>query len=287
MAEEPIRLVCPTCDTVHRVKNVTLGKLYRCKKCKAPLVTMTPATLTCPTCGKATPPAQVEVSRLITCTVCPGEPLLQISFPPPLRPQSQVDGSAQTVTVGESLAEPEGQDWVAPEPPAAPAADEAPAPETPQLPALPQDNERAVSALKSVFDQLQDPLIQEIERSRRSVPTWLALLITLPTLAILGYLYSALLDQTREADRLRADLREQTRLVGQLRQDGAQREQELQNQRDSLALRLRQADREMSEVLANTGIIAKRAKELELRLRALGHDPDLAGPGGPAAPAAP
>ncbi len=77
---EIIRLVCPECDAVHRVKSITLGKLYRCKKCKSGLITMSPAVLSCPSCGGTTPPAHIEVSRLITCEQCEEAPLLSVRF---------------------------------------------------------------------------------------------------------------------------------------------------------------------------------------------------------------
>ena len=73
-----IRLVCPECDAVHRVKNITLGKSYRCKKCKAGLITMQPAVLVCPACGATRPPAHVEVSRLVTCDECEESPVMQV-----------------------------------------------------------------------------------------------------------------------------------------------------------------------------------------------------------------
>ena len=78
--QDVIRLVCPECDAVHRVKNITLGKLYRCKKCKSGLITMTPAVLTCPTCGASKPPSHIEVSRLITCEECEEAPLMNVRF---------------------------------------------------------------------------------------------------------------------------------------------------------------------------------------------------------------
>lgn len=78
MPSEPIRLVCPDCESVHRVKRLTLGKLYRCKKCRTGLITMHPAALTCPNCNAKTPPSHVEVSRLITCDQCDEAPLLEV-----------------------------------------------------------------------------------------------------------------------------------------------------------------------------------------------------------------
>lgn len=75
---DAIRLVCPECDAVHRVKEITLGKLYRCKKCKSGLITMTPAVLVCPSCGSTTPPSHVEVSRLVTCQECEDAPLMTV-----------------------------------------------------------------------------------------------------------------------------------------------------------------------------------------------------------------
>lgn len=77
---DAIRLVCPECDAVHRVKDITLGKLYRCKKCKSGLITMAPAALLCPSCGATTPPAHIEVSRLITCEECEQAPLMHVKL---------------------------------------------------------------------------------------------------------------------------------------------------------------------------------------------------------------
>ncbi len=77
---DAIRLVCPECDAVHRVKEITLGKLYRCKKCKSGLITMTPAVLVCPSCGATTPPSHIEVSRLATCQECEDAPLMTVRF---------------------------------------------------------------------------------------------------------------------------------------------------------------------------------------------------------------
>ncbi len=78
---EVIRLVCPECDAVHRVKSVTLGKLYRCKKCRSGLITMQPAILVCPNCGATTPPTHIEVSKLITCEECEKAPLMEVRLP--------------------------------------------------------------------------------------------------------------------------------------------------------------------------------------------------------------
>lgn len=75
---DAIRLVCPECDAVHRVKNITLGKLYRCKKCKAGLITMQPAVLVCPACGATRSPAHIEVSRLVTCDECEQMSLMNV-----------------------------------------------------------------------------------------------------------------------------------------------------------------------------------------------------------------
>lgn len=78
---EVIRLVCPECDAVHRVKSVTLGKLYRCKKCRSGLITMQPAILVCPNCGATTPPTHIEASKLITCEECEKAPLMEVRLP--------------------------------------------------------------------------------------------------------------------------------------------------------------------------------------------------------------
>ncbi|GHS93236.1 hypothetical protein FACS1894139_02210 [Planctomycetales bacterium] len=77
---DAIRLVCPECDTVHRVKNLTLGKPYRCKQCGAGLITMQPAALVCPACGATRPPAYLEVSHSATCGECAAAPLMEIKI---------------------------------------------------------------------------------------------------------------------------------------------------------------------------------------------------------------
>jgi hypothetical protein len=94
---EPIRLVCPECDTIHRVKNVTLGKLYRCQKCKTGLVTMSQAVLRCPACAAESEPAHIEVSRVHTCAACEEAPFLELTFPTPETAHETVKTAAPAV----------------------------------------------------------------------------------------------------------------------------------------------------------------------------------------------
>ncbi|MCX7934646.1 MAG: hypothetical protein N3A66_05230, partial [Planctomycetota bacterium] len=177
-ASEVIRLVCPACDTVHRVKAVALGKLYRCKKCRAGLITMTPARVFCAACGFALPPAHVEVSRLLTCPRCPHAPLLQLDFPPPALIAAADGGSAAHAKDAEVEM----------------AMVASPGEETESrclATALPSS--RGVQALRQVLDDLQRPLLREIRESRRSLPLWLAAILSLPLLALVGALYASLL----------------------------------------------------------------------------------------------
>lgn len=80
--DEPVKLVCPECDAAYRVKHLTLGKAYNCKKCGAPLVTMDTEYLSCPGCGAQTGPAHVDVSRRLHCTECAERPALVLGEPP-------------------------------------------------------------------------------------------------------------------------------------------------------------------------------------------------------------
>lgn len=82
-AAEPVRLVCGSCDTVHRVKQVELGKLYRCKRCRSGLKTLGQAVLTCPICAVETEAGQVDVSQEYRCPQCENKPAMRLSFPPP------------------------------------------------------------------------------------------------------------------------------------------------------------------------------------------------------------
>ena len=77
--DEAVRLVCPDCDTAYRVKNLTLGKAYNCKKCGAPLLTMNPESLLCPDCGAASEPSHLDVSRRIYCSECTDRPALVLA----------------------------------------------------------------------------------------------------------------------------------------------------------------------------------------------------------------
>ncbi len=110
---EVIRLVCPECDAVHRVKSVTLGKLYRCKKCRSGLITMQPAVLRCPNCGATTPPMHIEASKLITCEECEKAPLMEVLLPGmelsnPLRSdENEVIASKMSLTLNTSQGEAE------------------------------------------------------------------------------------------------------------------------------------------------------------------------------------
>ncbi len=74
--EEPVRLVCPECDAVYRVKKLTLGKAYNCKKCGSPLVTHDETVLVCPNCRARSEPAHIDVSRKTYCSECAERPQL-------------------------------------------------------------------------------------------------------------------------------------------------------------------------------------------------------------------
>lgn len=98
--EESIRLICPECDTVHRVKRLTLGKQYKCKRCQTPLVTLESASLVCPQCGASSPPTQVDVSRASYCSSCPSPTLLQVHA------ATEADGGSPHVPAETSQPEP-------------------------------------------------------------------------------------------------------------------------------------------------------------------------------------
>ena len=104
-----IRLVCPECDAVHRVKSVTLGKLYRCKKCRSGLITMQPAILSCPNCGATTPPAHIEVSRLITCDECEKAPLMEVRMPGVRYPVKELSKETEQIATQMSAADDTGK----------------------------------------------------------------------------------------------------------------------------------------------------------------------------------
>lgn len=147
-----IRLVCPECDAVHRVKNITLGKLYRCKKCKSGLITMQPAVLVCPACGATRPPAHIEVSRLITCDECEQSPVMEVRIAgvsvsgellPPDAPGPADEADALPAEMPEPNAPAPASETspeIPAEVPAAAAETPAPAPqETPTAPAAPDN----------------------------------------------------------------------------------------------------------------------------------------------------
>ena len=109
-----IRLVCPECDAVHRVKSVTLGKLYRCKKCRSGLITMQPAILVCPNCGATTPPTHIEASKLITCEECEKAPLMEVRLPGIKYPKSV--NSSENTEIASKMSIPSGTENFAEEP---------------------------------------------------------------------------------------------------------------------------------------------------------------------------
>lgn len=331
---EPIRLVCSECDTVHRVKKVTLGKLYRCKKCREPLITMSPAIVKCPSCDKSYPPAHVDVSRLITCDVCEDEPLMTLEFPPPVRPvrevrsappppateqtnQAPADEAQQTETepTAASLRE-EASESSLPPPKPEPQEQEQPAQahqDTPASSSEPQPEEhalatagaedRAVQALRKVLEEVQAPLVQEIERSRSSVPMWTAMVISLPVLAVMGYLVNSYMRSDRVRDTLaKTDgrLEERAKHVTALQQELKELQRELRQARsDREALRVDLTNlrrRQENDAAMNAALkkLLKRqqesleafqetvnARDAEIRtlrqqIRALGHDPEAA-----------
>jgi hypothetical protein len=124
---DAIRLVCPECDTVHRVKNLMLGKPYRCKKCGAGLITMQPAALVCPACGATRPPAYLEVSHSATCGECPAAPLMEIKIGEIIYRHS-ASADAENARENDALADRETLDIVAGKPLAPPPEISRPAP---------------------------------------------------------------------------------------------------------------------------------------------------------------
>lgn len=272
-ASEMIRLVCPACDTVHRVKSVTLGKLYRCKKCRAGLITMTPARACCAACGFSLPPAHVEVSRLLTCPRCPHAPLLQLDFPPPALIAAEggeiVTGVEYANTAGVMTAA-QGEDT-----------------ESRGL-ATVAPPVRSIQALRQVLNDLQRPLLMEIRESRRSIPLWLAAIISLPLLALVGALYASLLaarSDRQALPQIEAEcrlLREQLMRMRKGMADTQRAAADLQRACDRLAHEAAEKSAALEErnedVLKLKEALEKvhtRAKQMELKLRSLGYDPDV------------
>jgi hypothetical protein len=282
-ASEPIRLVCPSCDTVHRVKAVTMGKLYRCKKCRKGLVTMTPATPKCAACGFSLPAAHVEVSRLLTCPRCPSSPLLQIDFSPPSAAPMLHDVAAAVVATNSALEAAQATE-AEPASASAPAAAQMSAAAGLAAPGA-QKKEGVVQALQRLFDQMQKPLVQEIERTRRSVPAWLAALLSLPVIALIGALYGALLDAqagTRAALE-RVGQREQE--IRRMQDRLTQREKEMTSVQAEIRIareRMGRQEKELTATQANLNQMFEawkqvrvRAEQMDRNLRALGRDPEL------------
>jgi len=275
--EHPIRLECPACGAIHRVRRITLGKLYRCKKCQTGLVTHSPVILHCPSCHASTPPARVEVSQMHTCNQCAATPLLEVIFPSSVRPSyssfSQQTGPTSVDSIPESWSPPAGspapyqsnadlnrgypqpqesqheamsysnryrqrtvrydtnfENPVTTEVPtrhsnmqqqAAPisslagsytapssyqpdsdfasirsfGASSAPPPEhtatSQNTPLVAGQEDRAITVLRQVFDKLQAPMLQEIEKSRKSVPIWLVMVVFVPITCAFGFLFSS------------------------------------------------------------------------------------------------
>lgn len=260
--EERIRLVCPRCDTVHRVRSITLGKLYRCKRCSAGLETLHPAVLRCGECGLTRQPERIAVSRLMTCDRCISHPLLDVTFPRPPDPAIETraervettsdapvdrpvhtgmdrnddtavtgaassapsrstepvlasgatiataepsrDGSSpddpdtDTETAALRSGGPEGRSANGPPTSGDAARDESGDPEeAPLAPALRE--ERAFRTLRTMMEEIQAPLLAEIDSARRSVPLWLAGVAILLLLLLTGALYSAMKTWERRA----------------------------------------------------------------------------------------
>ncbi len=287
---EPIRLVCPECDTVHRVKSVTLGKLYRCKKCKAGLITMSPAIVRCPACEASHPPAHVDVSRLITCGTCAGEPLMQVVFPPPVRPVREVESEPALPKPGSDTADAlgAGAGPVTPEK-STPPPESIPGDDADSALAIPGQETRAIQALRQVMDEVQAPLINEIERSRASVPVWAMMLVALPVIALIGFLsYShiRMRRQTEELAALHQDMKTSKGKVSDLQAElkqikvlTARYHEDLNKLKPQLKAEQQQAEKFRLYAKKWKDIATEKHQQCEAlkqRLRALGFDPDAA-----------
>lgn len=71
--EEPVRLVCPDCNLVYRVKKLTLGKDYKCKACGAGLHSLDPVALQCSSCGAEGGEERLNPAEVPACPSCGGK----------------------------------------------------------------------------------------------------------------------------------------------------------------------------------------------------------------------
>lgn len=101
---EPVRLICPVCGQVHRVKRLTIGKPYQCKKCGAGLVTLEPAAPACPHCGHTPEPDIIDPAVPYACGECgqPSSPI--IGLPPAPADRAGGHGDGETAIASMNLA---------------------------------------------------------------------------------------------------------------------------------------------------------------------------------------
>ncbi len=310
--DEPIRLICPRCQTPHRVRSVVLGKRYHCKRCGAGLETVRPAVLRCRACGLSRPAAPVPVSVPHVCDRCISKPLLELAFPPPGVTPPEPTEPAGIEGERAPLAEADGREAArAPEPapasagrsekshtedpsregeplsstgpgqPDEPSPDERgeePAPEgTPrqdqQPPALRE--ERAFRALRQVVEEIQSPLVAEIERSRRSLPAWVQVAAAVALLLLAGVFYSAMREWRRQAlssraalDQVRASYEENLRTLTIARASFEADREQLRTFIDDLETRL-------DTRRAQAQQFYERAQAYREMLIAAGFNPDL------------
>ena len=76
--EEPVRLVCPECELVYKVKRLTLGKEYKCRQCGSGLRSLESVLLRCPSCGEECEREQFDPADVPQCPHCEAAPKLTL-----------------------------------------------------------------------------------------------------------------------------------------------------------------------------------------------------------------
>lgn len=74
--DEPVRLVCPDCQLVYRLKRLTPGKQYRCRQCGVDLRSLEPVRLTCASCGAVSEEKDFDPANPPRCQLCEDAPPL-------------------------------------------------------------------------------------------------------------------------------------------------------------------------------------------------------------------
>lgn len=94
--EEPVRLVCPDCELVYKVKRLTLGKEYKCRQCGGNLRSLESVTLGCPVCGERADVEHLDPMHVPHCEKCAEAPSL--TFPPKEEPPESPAAASDTRT---------------------------------------------------------------------------------------------------------------------------------------------------------------------------------------------